>query len=400
MNQVAIVCIDDEPTILDSLSIELEKAVGHDYLIEIAEDGEEGLEVCEGLLEKGDEIALVIADCIMPGMKGDELLKRIHTLSPKTLKIMLTGQAELDAVGNAIKHANLYRYIAKPWQSDDFRLTVTEALHSYFQDKKLAEFYAHLEEKIAQRTRELQEKNEALIKLNEEKNEFLGIAAHDLKNPLSAIQGLAEMIVCDYDEIPKSEVIDLANMILTSACQMFALVKNLLDVNAIESGKTNISLSKVDTLPTMRRVVDCNVERASAKNITLQFQYEEKPYFAFVDNNTVFEVLDNLVSNAVKYSSHGQNVYIRFTESECTMRCEIQDEGPGLSEADQQKLFSKFTRLTPRPTGKENSTGLGLFIVKKLVEAMNGKVWCESELGQGATFIVEFSRLGKGVAVK
>ncbi len=340
MNQVAIVCVDDEPSILDSLEIELEKAVGYDYLIEIAEDGEEGLEVCEELLENGDEIALVIADCIMPGMKGDELLKRIHTLSPKTLKILLTGQAELDAVSNAIKHANWYRYIAKPWQSDDFRLTVTEALHSYFQDKKLAEFYAHLEEKIVQRTRELQQKNEALIKLNEEKNEFLGIA------PLSAIQGFAEMIICDYDEIPKSEVIDLGNMILTSARQMFALVKNLLDVNAIESGETNISLSKADILPTMRKVVNCYVQRAKAKNITLQFQYEEKPYFAFVDSNTICEVLDNLVSNVVKYSSHGQNVYIRITESECTVRCEIPDEGRGLSEADQQKLFSKFTRLT------------------------------------------------------
>jgi len=395
MNKVAIVCIDDEPTILDSMEIELEKAVGHDYLIEIAEDGQEGLEVCEELLENGDEIALVISDCIMPGMKGDELLRRIHIFSPKTLKILLTGQADLGAVGNAIKHANLYRYIAKPWQSDDFRLTVTEALHSYFQDKKLVEFYAHLEEKIAQRTCELQDKNEALIKLNEEKNEFLGIAAHDLKNPLSAIQGFAEMIICDYDDMPKNETIDLANMILTSARQMFALVKNLLDVNAIESGKTNISLSKIDILPTMCRVVNCYVELAKAKNINLQFQYEEKPFFAFVDSNTIFEVLDNLVSNAVKYSPYGQNVYIRITESESAVRCEIQDEGPGLSEADQQKLFSKFTRLTPRPTGKETSTGLGLFIVKKLVEAMNGKAWCESELGQGATFIVEFSRLGK-----
>lgn len=107
-------------------------------MIEIAEGGEEALGLVEELLEKGDAVLLVISDYIMPDMKGDELLKRVHQLSPKTLKIMLTGQADLEAVTNAINHAKLYRYIAKPWQSEDLRLTVTEAIHSYLQDKKLA----------------------------------------------------------------------------------------------------------------------------------------------------------------------------------------------------------------------------------------------------------------------
>jgi PAS domain S-box-containing protein len=107
-------------------------------LIEIAEGGEEALGLVEELLEKGDEVPLVISDYIMPDMKGDELLKRVHQLSAKTLKIMLTGQADLEAVTNAINHAKLYRYISKPWQSEDLKLTVTEAIHSYLQDKKLA----------------------------------------------------------------------------------------------------------------------------------------------------------------------------------------------------------------------------------------------------------------------
>jgi two-component system, sensor histidine kinase and response regulator len=390
MSKLVIICVDDEPTILDSLEIELKKTVGDDYFIEMAENGEEALEVCEDLLENGHEIALVISDCIMPGMKGDELLKRIHAFSPKTVKIMLTGQANLEEVANAIKSAKLYRYIAKPWQSDDFRLTVTEALHSYLQTKKLEEFYANLEEKIAQRTHELQDKNGALIKLNQDKNEFLGIAAHDLKNPLSAIQGLAEMIITDYDEMPKSEVIDASSMILNSARQMFNLVKSLLDVNAIESGKLNISPRQVNLLPTVQKVVDCCTKQANEKNISLQLQYQEKQYDAFVDKNTVYEVFDNLISNAVKYSPHGKKIYVRLLQHERIVRCEVEDEGPGLSKADQQKLFGKFARLTPRPTGKESSTGLGLFIVKKLVQTMNGKVWCQSQLGQGATFIVEF----------
>lgn len=138
MNKQVIICVDDETTVLRSLKAELKKAVSNAYLIEIAEGGEEALELVEELLKKGDEVPLVISDYIMPDMKGDELLKRVHQLSPKTLKIMLTGQADLEAVTNAINQAKLYRYIAKPWQSEDLKLTVTEAIYSYIQDKNIA----------------------------------------------------------------------------------------------------------------------------------------------------------------------------------------------------------------------------------------------------------------------
>ncbi|RKZ81243.1 MAG: hybrid sensor histidine kinase/response regulator, partial [Candidatus Parabeggiatoa sp. nov. 1] len=149
MNQVVIVCVDDEPTILDSLKIELKQALNDQYIVETAEGGEEALELMEELLEEHYEVPLVISDYIMPDIKGDELLKRIHFISPTTLKVMLTGQADLDAVGNAIKYAKLYRYIAKPWNTDDLILTVSEAIKSYFQDKQLAEKNQELERKVA-----------------------------------------------------------------------------------------------------------------------------------------------------------------------------------------------------------------------------------------------------------
>jgi signal transduction histidine kinase len=171
---------------------------------------------------------------------------------------------------------------------------------------------------------------------------------------------------------------------------MFSLIKNLLDVNAIESGKMSLSLDIYDMLPFLQIVVNNYLGPAADKEIALQFQFTEEEYKILVDENAIFQVLDNLVSNAVKYSPHGKKVYVRIIKAEHTVRCEIQDEGPGLGKEEHSKLFGKFVRLSPRPTGDEHSTGLGLFIVKKLVEAMNGKVWCESELGKGATFIVEF----------
>ncbi|HIK33987.1 MAG TPA: response regulator [Oscillatoriales cyanobacterium M59_W2019_021] len=157
MTQTAILCVDDEQTILDSLKIELENAFGDDNLIEVAQGGEEALEVIEELIEDDYEIAIIISDYIMPDMKGDELLKRIHELSPKTLKIMLTGQADLTAVANAINYAKLYRYIAKPWHPEDLSLTVSEALSSYQLDKQLA-----------QKTIELETVNRALEAANQE----------------------------------------------------------------------------------------------------------------------------------------------------------------------------------------------------------------------------------------
>jgi PAS domain S-box-containing protein len=146
MSKLVVICVDDEQTILDSLEIELKKSLGNEYIIETAEGGEEALELMEELLQEQYEVPLVISDQIMPGIKGDEFLKRIHELSPKTLKIMLTGQADLEAIGNAIHYAKLYRYIAKPWQTEDLKLTVKQAINSYFQDKKLTEQNAQLQQ--------------------------------------------------------------------------------------------------------------------------------------------------------------------------------------------------------------------------------------------------------------
>jgi diguanylate cyclase (GGDEF)-like protein len=177
-----IICIDDEVTVLDSLKIELKKALGDEYIIETAEGGEDALELMEDLIEDGCQVALVLSDYIMPDIRGDEVLKRIHEMSPNTLKIMLTGHANLEAVSNAIKHAKLYRYVSKPWQSEDLKLTVVEALHSYLQDQKLVEQRMQLKQlnkqleqlicnqakTITEKTAELEQANAKLKAANEE----------------------------------------------------------------------------------------------------------------------------------------------------------------------------------------------------------------------------------------
>ncbi len=162
MSKPVILCVDDERIILTSLKEQLRRRFQSQYLIETVESGEEALEILEEFMEDAIDMPVVIADQIMPGMKGDELLREIHCRAPKTLKIMLTGQANADAVGNAVNSANLYRYISKPWEENDLAMTVTEAVRSYDQDKKLEE-----------QNLTLQEMNQDLELLNEAYERFV-----------------------------------------------------------------------------------------------------------------------------------------------------------------------------------------------------------------------------------
>ena len=138
MEKPVILCVDDERSVLNGLRDELRFELGNDYLIEIADSAEEGLKVIEELLEDHTPIPVIISDQLMPGMKGDEFLVAAHKLTRETKKILLTGQAGAEAVGNAVNHADLYRFISKPWDGKDLVMTVKQAIESFFTNKELA----------------------------------------------------------------------------------------------------------------------------------------------------------------------------------------------------------------------------------------------------------------------
>ncbi|MEK8017761.1 MAG: hybrid sensor histidine kinase/response regulator [Candidatus Parabeggiatoa sp.] len=353
------------------------------------------------LLEQNPNIAVILLDVVME--TNDAGLKLVEYIRENQQNhfvriILRTGQAGYAPEKQVILKYDINDYKNKTELTDQKLFTViTASLRAYSDIITIESYRQHLEDKVAERTSELQEKNEALVKLNEqliqinqEKNEFLGIAAHDLKNPLSSIQSLANLTRTSFDDFPKQKLIDFAQMIEISSNKMFNLIKNLLDVNAIESGKMNFSLTQLDVFPFLQVIVENNQGAANSKKIGLQVHREEEEYKAIIDENAILQVLDNLISNAIKYSSEGKNIDIRILKGENTVCCEIQDEGPGLSEKDQKQLFQKFSRLTPRPTGDEHSTGLGLFIVKKLIHIMNGSVSYKGKLGEGSTFVIEF----------
>jgi signal transduction histidine kinase len=234
---------------------------------------------------------------------------------------------------------------------------------------------------------ELKHARERLRELNEEKNEFMGIVAHDLRNPLSAIQGYSEMIL-EEPNLPREELESCASRICETARRMSDMVRNLLDANRVERGDMQLSLKPVDLVPLVEQLTESYASRALAKEQNLVFSHNSAPLVALTDPDWAIQVLENLISNAVKYSPQGKKIVVRLGKLDGMVRCEVADQGPGLSVDDQKKLFGKFARLSAKPTGGEHATGLGLSIVKRMVEAMNGRVWCESEPGHGATFIV------------
>ncbi|MEO1653312.1 MAG: response regulator, partial [Bacteroidota bacterium] len=191
MTKSYIICIDDETIVLDSLQSELRMGFEDEYLIEVSENAQDALNLVEELLEQSCDIPIVICDYIMPEMKGDELLSLIHQLSPETRTILLTGQSNIEGITNAINHANLYRFISKPWNSQDLQLTIREGIKSYYQQKdiaaqnqKLKEMNTILEKKVKQRTAAL----ENTLAVLHQKNQILEVKNHEIESSIRYAQ--------------------------------------------------------------------------------------------------------------------------------------------------------------------------------------------------------------------
>lgn len=169
MSKPVLMCVDDEEMILLSLKDQLRQHFSGDFQLEMLESGEDALDLAKDLLSSSVEIPVIICDQIMPGIKGNELLRQLHALSPKTFNILLTGQADAGAVGDAVNFANLYRYIPKPWEETDLVLTIKEAVRSFYQDKQLEEqnrtlkeMNENLEALVSQRTAEVVKQKEEI----------------------------------------------------------------------------------------------------------------------------------------------------------------------------------------------------------------------------------------------
>lgn len=220
----------------------------------------------------------------------------------------------------------------------------------------------------------------------QEKNEFMGVVAHDLKNPLGTILMLSKYIQKDetISELTKESV----NDIVITANGMFELIKALLEFNRYDSQTFVLEKKLLNFSENIHHVLKRYVHHVEKKNMTIQTSLDETIH-VMGDAIILQGIVDNLFSNALKYSHLGAEITVSLRRNKERCRFEVTDQGPGISQEEMKKLFKKFQKLSARPTGEEHSTGLGLASAKKFVELHDGAIWCESLIGRGSTFIVE-----------
>ncbi len=230
---------------------------------------------------------------------------------------------------------------------------------------------------------------QALNEANETKTDMLNMAAHDLKNPLNAILGFSKLLMSE-EEIGREEYLENVDCIYKSAEHMLKLVMELLNTSVIESGKIQLKKQYIELSDLVSAIIYHFKLAASEKNQTIVYNYNyEDSCYIFADSLKIRESIDNLVSNAIKYSPFHSEITINLYEENHYTYLTVGDKGPGISDEDLSKLFGKFQRLTAQPTAGESSTGLGLYIAKQIIELHDGEIIVESKLGEGSKFTIK-----------
>ena len=249
----------------------------------------------------------------------------------------------------------------------------------------------HLRKELTERKRIETE----LRKLNDDKIKLMNMAVHDVNNPLTLIVMNCELALGEQGKLPE-ESTPIFNDILKHSLRISHLIRSLLEPDVADQLQHRLRPRLMSLSGSVKKVLASYEHTSSRKDITLSYDPPTGATDIWADPDAVLQVLENLLSNAVKFSPSSSAVTISLEMAEHHARLAVRDSGPGISKQDRPKLFGEFSRLSATPTGGEPTHGLGLFIVKQLVDEMKGRVSVESREGEGATFIVEFPTSGAG----
>ncbi|HEY0680255.1 MAG TPA: HAMP domain-containing sensor histidine kinase [Chitinophagaceae bacterium] len=235
----------------------------------------------------------------------------------------------------------------------------------------------------------LEEKNNKLESLNDEKNRFMAMAAHDLNNPLTTVYLLIESLRRKAENFTVAQKEKLLVM-QESVNRMVQMVRNLLNVSRIQEGRIEVNYHWETPDEVVLSILSRFEELAAQKNLSLVFKSAIEGREVLTDKYILMDILENLISNAIKFSPLDKNIYVRLNYYDNEWEVEIEDEGQGIKKEEMDQLYTRFQKLSTRPTAGESSTGLGLSIVKNYVDTLHGNIRCESEWQKGTKFIVGF----------
>jgi two-component system sensor histidine kinase/response regulator len=322
----------------------------------------------------------ILLDVMMPrldGLGALAILKQDNDLAD-TPVIMLSAFNESKAVLDCIS-LGADDFLQKPIDRALLRARLSSCLRR-----------KHLQDREREHLMQLEANNQELKRLNQLKSRFLAVAAHDLKNPMSTVLLLVDKLLqMEEGAISLVEQQRVARRIRDSIHRMLGIVQGLMDTAIYEADQFTLRRRVLDVTKLVKFIIEENRAYAASKRIDIQGFLPSGPLLVDADEMRLREALDNLVNNAIKFSPLGQAVEITLCEADSQARIMVQDHGPGLTDEDKAAVFGPYQRLSAMPTGNEVSIGIGLSIVKQMVELHGGKVWVESERGNGATFGID-----------
>ncbi len=374
LDKAVVLMVDDTPKNLQILGEALE---GQGYEVAAALSGAQAFSVLAT-----EKVDLILLDIMMPEMDGFEVCRRLkaNSSTQDVPIIFLTARTEQEDVIAGLK-LGAVDYVTKPFN-------VVELL---------TRVRTHLELKIARelyaaQSLELQRTNGELNEALSMKNQMLSVASHDLKSPLSAITTIAGMLQALPVIMENSQASKFVGLLDESAQRMTNLIQEVLDTAALEMGRMRIELQRLNLYEVLEAVVAHYEGTALKKQQRIVVEAPNNEILAYADGRRIRQVLDNLMSNAIKYSPKNTTVRVVLKERDGKAVMEIHDEGPGFSAEDKRQIFGYFQRLSARPTAGESSNGVGLAIAKQIVHLHGGTIIVDSdrEGGRiGSTFIVE-----------
>jgi two-component system, sensor histidine kinase and response regulator len=341
------------------------------YELADAASGEQALEVYSTFQPN-----LVLLDVMMPGIDG---FMTCRTLKKKygdkcAPVIFVTAKSEADDVVMGFDAGGV-DYLTKPFRPKE----VVARIRTHLSNQQLVEQQKMLVEQLS--------------KANAAKDRFLGMCAHDLRNPLSSIRGLAELMDENAIGTLTPEQKEVVQTIHGASQSMLQLVNELLDVATIEAGHLKLDKEPTSVVEIVERSVYLSNIEAAKKNTRIEMVKATNDPMVEIDRNKIRQVVDNLISNAVKYSPKGSVITVIIHSDDVVAGFAVRDNGPGIPDNERHKLFKDYGRLSAQPTGGEKSTGLGLAICRKIVEAHNGTIGVENIPGRGCEFFVSLPLL-------
>jgi two-component system sensor histidine kinase/response regulator len=306
---------------------------------------------------------LILLDMLMPQMGGCEVCLELKANAAwKDIPVIfLSASDDKDLIVRALDSGGV-DYITKPFNQ--------------------AELISRVRTQLA-----LKAARDRLKQLAEDKDELMGILTHDLKSYLGGMNMTAGLLCERIGRLNDDRLHQLSENIFRSSAQALSFVREFLANAATDHGFA-LKVSPIDLTEVVANTVEQYQDPARRKQIKLEIEAPDRPVMTLADATAVAQILDNLVSNALKFSPPGKSVFVSVSTAGNFAQCMVRDEGPGFTPEDKARMFRRYVRLSARPTGGEPSTGLGLSIVYKLVQAMSGELTCESTPGAGTTFVV------------